>query len=316
MKALVYDGTLAVRDVPTPEPGTGEATVRVSMAGICNTDIEIARGYMGFSGILGHEMVGVVEAAPDPALVGTRVTAEINLACGRCERCARGFGRHCASRTVLGILGKDGCFAERVTLPVRNLHAVPDTLSDEQAVFTEPFAAAFEVLELVHVEPMAEVGVLGDGKLGLLCATALRGTEANLTLVGKHERKLAHARKLGIPTQPADAVQPGQFDIVVEATGSPSGLDLALTAVRPRGTVVLKSTFFGRPEIDTAKVVIDEIRVVGSRCGPFPAALRSLRAGRADPTPLIDARYGLNDAVTAFEHTQRSGVLKVLLDLS
>jgi threonine dehydrogenase-like Zn-dependent dehydrogenase len=315
MKALCFDGMLAVRDVPAPEPGPGEALVRVRMAGICNTDVEIARGYMGFTGILGHELVGEVVSAPDASLVGRRVCAEINLACGRCDRCAQGLGRHCPTRRVLGILGKDGCFAEHVTLPVANLQEVPEGLSDEQAVFAEPLAAAFEVLQQVAVDPDARVLVLGDGKLGLLVAMVLAQTGADVVQVGKHEPKLAIARKVGVRTSlPADLTDTA-FDIVVEATGSPAGLAMALDRIRPRGALVLKSTFHGKPEVDTARIVIDEIHVVGSRCGPFPPALRALAQARIDPTPLIHATRPLADAVDAFERAQAPGVLKVLLDM-
>ncbi len=315
VKALRLDQELSVREVPDPEPGPGEALVAVRTAGICNTDLEIARGYMGFRGTLGHEMVGVVVAAPDETLVGTRVTADINLACGGCEACRRGLGRHCPTRTVLGILGKDGCFAERVTLPVGNLHPVCDGLDDRLAVFNEPLAAAFEVLEQMHVPPDARVLVLGDGKLGLLVTMVLRGTGADLTLVGRHAHKLAHARALGVRALTPDALEARDFDVVVEATGAPDGLAFALDRVRPRGTLVLKSTFHGTPEVATSKIVIDEVHLIGSRCGPFAPALRALEAGHIDPAPLIEATYCLDDAVAAFEHAGRRGTLKILLDL-
>lgn len=315
MKALCFDGGLAVRDVGVPEPGPDEALVRVRMAGICNTDVEIARGYMGFEGILGHEMVGVVEAAPDPAWVGKRVCAEINLACGDCEACLRGLGRHCPNRRVLGILGKDGCFAEHVTLPLANLHEVPEGPPDAVAVFTEPLAAAYEILQQVPVDPDARVLVLGDGKLGLLVTMVLVTAGAGVTLVGKHEDKLTIARRAGARTTTPDALHDRGFDVVVEATGSPSGLAMALDRIRPRGTLVLKSTFHGAPEVDTAKIVIDEIHLVGSRCGPFPPALRALETTRIDPTPLVTATRPLADAVNAFEEAQKPGVLKILLHM-
>ncbi|MFW6050084.1 MAG: MDR/zinc-dependent alcohol dehydrogenase-like family protein [Myxococcota bacterium] len=315
MKALCFDGRLALRELPEPRPGPDEALVRVRMAGICNTDVEIARGYMGFEGVLGHELVGVVQEAPDPVWVGRRVCAEINLACGRCDACLRGMGRHCPTRRVLGILGKDGCFAEWVTLPLANLHAVPEGMADETAVFTEPLAAAHEVLQQVAVDPDARVLVLGDGKLGLLVALVLVHTGADVTLVGKHDAKLAIGRRAGARTAvPQDLTEHG-FDVVVEATGSPDGLAMALDRIRPRGTLVLKSTFHGKPEVDTAKLVIDEIHVVGSRCGPFPPALRALAQHRIDPAPLVSATRPLSDAVAAFEHAQAPGVLKVLLDM-
>ncbi len=316
MKALTFDGDVAVRTVDDPTPGEGEALVRVRMAGICNTDLEIVRGYMGFRGVLGHEMVGVVESHPDPSWVGRRVTAEINLACGRCAWCARGLGRHCPTRTVLGISGKDGCFAERVTLPAANLHHLPDEVTDEAAVFVEPLAAAFEILEQIHVEPDARVLVLGDGKLGLLACMVLRHAGCSLTLAGKHPRKLAIAEALGVEVRRPDELGPEPFEVVVEATGAAAGLELALAHVRPRGTLVLKSTFHGAVELATAKLVIDEIRLIGSRCGSFPPAVRALAHGRVDPSPLLDAVFPLEDAVQALEHARRPGALKVALRVS
>jgi alcohol dehydrogenase len=315
MKALCFDGDLALREVAAPEPGAGEALVRVRMAGICNTDVEIARGYMGFEGVLGHEMVGEVEAAPDPSWVGKRVCAEINLSCGACETCARGLGRHCPTRRVLGILGKDGCFSEHVTLPLQNLHEVPDGLPDEAAVFVEPLAAAYEILQQVAVDPDARVLVVGDGKLGLLVAMVLQQSGAAVTLAGKHEAKLAIARRLGIAASTPDALRDNGFEVVVEATGSPHGLAFSLDRVRPRGTLVLKSTFHGQPEVNTAKLVIDEIHLVGSRCGPFGPSVRALAQARVDPSPLIHAVHPLANAEAAFEQAQAPGVLKVLLDM-
>ncbi|RLB49070.1 MAG: alcohol dehydrogenase [Deltaproteobacteria bacterium] len=314
MKAVVFDGNRAsVQDVADPIPVPGEALVRVSVAGICNTDLEIVRGYMGFEGILGHEMVGVVEAHPDPAMIGQRVTAEINLPCGTCERCSMGLGRHCPKRTVLGILGKDGCFAEHVTMPIGNLHPVPGGVSDEAAVFTEPLAAAFEILEQLDVPRGARVLVLGDGKLGLLISMVLAHSGVVPTHVGRHLDKLRILEGLGVETMLEAALGDRLFDVVVEATGSPAGLDLALDRVRPRGTVVLKSTFHGAVTVDTAKVVIDELTILGSRCGPFAPALEALAAGTIDPTPLIAETYALSDAEAAIARAGSSGTLKVLL---
>lgn len=317
MRALVFDGALRVLDRPEPRPSPGEALIAVRRAGICNTDVEIARGYMGFHGVLGHEFVGEVLEVHDEAhraWVGRRVAGEINLGCGACARCLAGLSRHCKTRTVLGILGRDGALAERVTLPVANLHAVPDALDDDGAVFIEPVAACFEVLEQLKVQPDARVIVLGDGKLGLMLAQVLRATGCDLTLVGKHPRKLALAAATGVNTSHLDDEVSGDADVVVEATGSPAGLDRALSLVRPRGTLVLKSTFHGAPAVNTARIVIDEVCVLGSRCGPFAPAARALAAGRVDPRPLIDATYPLGDAVEAFAHAQRAGVLKVLID--
>lgn len=317
MRALVFDGALRVEERPDPRPAPGEALIRVTRAGICNTDVEIARGYMGFRGVLGHEFVGVVvEVADDAeqAWVGRRVAGEINLGCGRCARCHQGLARHCATRTVLGILGRDGALAELVTLPLRNLHAVPEGLDDDRAAFIEPVAACFEVLEQLKVEPDARVLILGDGKLGQMLAQVLRGAGCALTLVGKHPRKLDLARARGIDAVSLDAPLAGDADVVIEATGSPAGLDRALSLVRPRGTVVLKSTFHGAPTVATSRIVIDEVHVLGSRCGPFAPAARALAEGRVDPLPLVDATYPLREALAAFEHAQRPGVLKVLLD--
>ncbi len=319
MRALTFDGSRAeVREVPDPEPAEGEALVRVALAGICNTDLEIVRGYMGFRGVLGHELLGVVESAPDPALVGARVTAEINVSCGACEACSRRApdapdGRHCPTRTVMGILGRDGCFADMLALPVRNLHRVPDGVPDEAAVFTEPLAAALSILEQVTVATHDRVLVLGDGKLGLLCASALASASARVTLAGRHADKMERVSGSGVRTVLADALAPGLFDIVVEATGSPAGLGLALERVRARGTLVLKSTFHGPTELPTAKIVIDEIRLVGSRCGLFPPALDALAARRIDPAQLISHTFSLSDGVDALEKAKAPGVLKVIL---
>jgi threonine dehydrogenase-like Zn-dependent dehydrogenase len=316
VKALVLDsGRLALRDRPTPVAGSGEALIRVAMAGVCNTDLEIARGYMDFSGVLGHELYGVIESCPDARFIGRRVAGEINLSCGACELCARGLGRHCSKRTVMGIAGKDGCFAEYVTLPMANLHLLPDELSDERACFVEPAAAAFEVLEQVMVLGRDRVAVLGDGKLGLLIAQVLESTGCALTLVGHHPRKLELARDAGITTAEIGSLARKSFDVVVEATGSPSGLHAAVELVRPRGTVVLKSTYHGKLELDAAPLVIDEITVVGSRCGPFERAIPALASGLVRPDALIDAIVPLARAESAFERAAQPGALKVLLDM-
>ena len=317
MKALVFKARqVRLCDVPSPVPRAREARVRVRMAGVCATDLEIARGYMGFEGVLGHEFVGDVVDAPDAALLGTRVCGEINLACGDCGLCRRGLPRHCTHRTVLGIMGKDGAFAEELTLPVENLHRVPVHVPDEQAVFCEPLAAAFEILDQVTFQPGERALVLGDGRLGQLCARAISSAGVETTLVGRHRRKLALAEAAGItPLLLEDLTTEASFDVVVEATGSPSGLALALDCVRPRGTLVLKSTFAGRADIDSNRLVIDEISLVGSRCGPFPTALAALADGRVDPRPLIDETFPFADAEAAFARAGQPGVLKVLLEV-
>jgi alcohol dehydrogenase len=315
MRALVFDDSVALRDVPEPTPGPGEALVALRLAGICGTDLELTRGYKGFCGTLGHEFVGeVVECPSDPQWEGRRVVGEINLACGTCERCGAGLRTHCATRRVLGILDQPGCFAERFVLPVTNLHAVPDTLSDEHAVFTEPLAAAFRIFEQVSLTPDLRVAVIGDGKLGLLVVMALRARGIPVTAIGRHARKLGLVAGPGVhTTTAADPLPPTPFDVVIEATGSREGLHRALALVRPCGTVVLKSTVHGAVELPTASLVVDEIRLVGSRCGPFDVALAAMAEGRIDPRPLIEARYPLAHAERALAHAGRPGTLKVLL---
>jgi threonine dehydrogenase-like Zn-dependent dehydrogenase len=316
MLALRWDGHTLRAEEADPDPRSDEehALVRVNLAGVCSTDLQILRGYMAYRGVLGHELVGHVLEGP-PAWRGKRVTAEINFACGRCPSCARGLGRHCPTRSVMGILGADGCFAERVRVPVANLHEVPDGVSDEAAVFAEPLAAAFEVLEQVHVLPGQRAAVLGDGKLGLLAAQVLRLAGAEVEVVGKHAGKLHLAREaLGLRATPVDAFRPAAaLDLVVEATGSERGLDLAIQAVRPRGTLVLKSTVAARHALDLAPLVIHEVTVVGSRCGPFAPALAALAAGRVLVAPLVDAVFPLAEGAAAIERAGAPGTLKVLL---
>jgi len=309
---------LRVAEVEGPRAG-GEAVVRVTVSGVCNTDLEIARGYAGFEGTLGHEFVGVVESAPrdSAALVGRRVVGEINAGCGRCELCRAGDPRHCPARTVLGIVGRDGAHAEYLRLPAANLLPVPDEVADERAVFTEPLAAACGILERVRVEEGERVCVVGDGKLGLLCAQAVKAlTKADVTLVGKHASKLEIARRRGVETVllgELEGARARKFDAVVEASGSEGGLRLALTLVRPRGTVVLKSTFHGETRLDAAPVVVDEIAIVGSRCGRFAPALELLRAGAVEVESLVSETYALADGLKAMERAAAPGVLKVLL---
>jgi threonine dehydrogenase-like Zn-dependent dehydrogenase len=308
-------GALELREVDAPEPGPGEALIRVAVAGVCNTDLELAKGYMGFSGVLGHELCGVVEACNDARWVGKRVAGEINLACTHCDLCRRGLSRHCPTRTVMGIVGKDGCFADYVTLPTRNLHILPDSIADEVACFVEPVAAAFEVLE--QVTPMARdrVAVLGDGKLGLLVAQVLHTTGCEVVLVGKHASKLQRAHALGLKTKDAGELSAKSFDIVVEATGSPAGLGQAIALTRPCGTLVLKSTYHGSVSLDAAPLVIDEISLIGSRCGPFSVAIAALAARSIDVATLVDAVLPLPAGVSAMQRAAEPGVLKVLLDM-
>ena len=317
MRALLLDRGLRIaEDYLTPEPLPGEALIRVSIAGICNTDLELIQGYMQFRGIPGHEFVGVVEQAPGAEeWVDRRVVGEINAACGDCPTCQAGRPTHCPHRTTLGIAGRDGAFAEYLVLPVRNLHPVPDSLPDEVAVFTEPLAAACEILQQVHVHPADRVIVLGDGKLGLLCAQVLALTGCDLLVVGRHREKLDIAAQWGIRTAQEDGAIEAAADVVVEATGRPEGYAAARRLVRPRGTVVLKSTYHGALAADLTTAVVDEVTLVGSRCGPFAPALRLLERRLVDVLPLIHARYPLAEARTAFDHTARPGTLKVLVEL-
>jgi len=287
--------------------------VRVSLAGVCNTDLEIARGYMAFQGTLGHEFVGTVEEGP-PEWRGQRVVGEINFACHSCPICAQGLQRHCPSRSVMGILEADGAFAEFVRVPVANLHPVPDSVPDELAVFTEPLAAAFEILEQLHVEPDRDCVVLGDGKLGLLCAQVLHQAGARVLAVGHHRENLAILEKRDIETVLADDWRGELASMVVEATGTAQGFERAVAATRPRGTLVLKSTVAEKPTINLTPLVIDEIQVVGSRCGPFPPALRALELGTIEVRSLISDRIPLERADEALRLATGPGALKVLIE--
>lgn len=300
-------------DIPTPEPPSGEALVRVLCAGICNTDLELKRGYYPYTGILGHEFVGVVEQGPEH-LINQRVVGEINAVCGHCRFCLSGLPTHCENRTVLGIVNRNGAFADYLCLPVENLHRVPDHVTTEVATFTEPLAAALEIQQQVVLHPNARVLVVGDGKLGQLVAQTLALTGCDLLVVGRHHDKLAYLEARGIKTGLVDAVV-GTFDIAVECTGNPEGFALARRALRPRGTLVLKSTYAGNLSLDASSLVVDEITLIGSRCGPFAPALNLLAQGQVDVKPLIHAHYPLTNGLAAFEHAQTKGVLKVLLDV-
>ena len=316
MLALRYENDqVAVADVPQPHD-KGEAVVRVTLSGICNTDVEIVRGYAGFAGTLGHEFVGVVESAPGaPELVGQRVVGEINAGCGRCALCAGGDSRHCPERTVLGIVGRDGAHAEFLQLPVINLLPVPEDVPDTRAVFAEPLAAAWGITERVSISEETRVAVVGDGKLGLLCAQALKLTGASILLVGKHQEKLRIAARRGIETVMLDRVahRGREFDVVVEASGGEQGFALALGLLRPRGVLVLKSTFHGTTAVNAARLVVDEISVIGSRCGRFSPALDLLRQRAVDVESLISEEYALSDGVRAIKRATEKGILKVLL---
>ncbi|BAY91070.1 MULTISPECIES: MDR/zinc-dependent alcohol dehydrogenase-like family protein [unclassified Tolypothrix] len=301
-------------DIPTPEPPPGEALVRVLRAGICNTDLELLRGYYPYRGILGHEFVGVVEQGPEN-LLNRRVVGEINAVCGHCRFCRSGNSTHCENRTVLGIVNRHGAFAEYLCLPVENLHSVPDNVPTEVATFTEPIAAALEIQQQVALSANDRVLVVGDGKLGQLVAQTIALTGCELLVVGRHPEKLANLAARGIKTGSATDVRDRFFDISVECTGNPEGFAIARRALRPRGTLVLKSTYAGNLNLDVSSLVVDEITLIGSRCGPFPAALQLLATEQLDVQPLIHARYHLSDGLAAFEQAQTRGVLKVLLEI-
>ena len=316
MQALWLEGgrlTLR-RDLPRPDPPDGEALIRVVRAGICNTDIELTRGYYPFRGVLGHEFVGVVDRGPRD-LVGRRVVGEINAVCGSCRACRSGRRTHCERRSVLGIVARHGAFAEYLTLPIENLHLIPEAIATDAAVFVEPLAAALEIGEQVPITSDQRVLVVGDGKLGQLVAQTLALTGCQLRVVGHHDSKRALLAARRIASVPEEAVEPQSYDVAVECSGSPTGFATARRAVRARGTLVLKSTYAGALTLDASAVVVDEITLVGSRCGPFPKALALLAGARVEVSPLVQARYPLDQALAAFEHAQRPGTLKVLLDM-
>lgn len=317
MKAVIFDKILKfVTDYPKPEPQRGEALIKVNTIGICNTDFEITKGYMGYKGILGHEFTGIVEGinGDDKSLVGKRVVGEINCGCKECDYCKQGLERHCFNRSTLGIWKREGCFAEYVCLPVSNLLEIPANVTDNEAVFVEPLAAALEILEQIHIAPDKKVVVLGDGKLGLLIALALNACSLNVLLVGKHEEKLAIAAKQGVKTTLLSQLEiKKEYDYVVEATGSISGFETSLALTKPRGTLVLKSTIAASKEFNLAPIVIDEITVVGSRCGQFAAALRMLESGRIDVNPLISDIFSIDKSIEAFERNKEKSSVKVLV---
>ncbi len=317
MKSLYFDTELSLREVPMPVRAPGEALIKVLMAGICGTDREILKGYSGFRGIPGHEFVGRVVECGNPKWMGKRVAGEINLACGHCSWCARGLGRHCPARTVMGIVNRPGAFAEFVALPEANLHEVPEEITDQAAVFTEPVAAACEILEQMTIAPGTRVALIGDGRLGLLVAQVLKQAGADVTLIGRHEWKMALAKSWGVSvsTEGTNDLAAGSFPVTVDATGSPRGLGEALRLVEPRGTLVMKSTFHGAANFDATKLVVDEVTLLGSRCGLFAPALDLLRRGRVRVEPLITKTFQLNQGLEAFEYLNQNSVLKVLLDM-
>jgi threonine dehydrogenase-like Zn-dependent dehydrogenase len=317
MRALLFDKTLAFQPRhPEPSATAGDTLVRIRQAGICSTDLEIVKGYMSFRGVLGHEFVGEVISSPDKTLLGQRVCGEINIVCGRCDLCLSGLSSHCRNRSVVGILEHDGAFADFLRLPAINLHPLPKTVDDDAAVFVEPLAAAFQVVKQVQVDSRKWVTVLGDGRLGLLVAQVLRDAGCPVRVIGKHAEKLSLCEKWQIRARPLEDIVPRHDqDIVVDCTGSAAGFEYALQMVRPRGTIVLKSTVAAGVAINLAPVVIDEINVVGSRCGPFKEAIRALAEKRVDVASLIHRRMKLEQGVEAMQLAARPGVLKVIVTM-
>lgn len=313
MRAVIFDGELRLeRQQPMPTVPAKEALVKIHMAGICNTDIEITRGYKGFNGILGHEFVGTVVECADAQWVGRRIVGEINAACRTCPTCLRGDDPHCPNRTTVGIYKRAGAMADYISLPIDCLHEVPADVSDAQAVFTEPLAAALEIIQQTHLRPTDRVALVGDGKLGLLIAQVLRLPGCEVTMVGRHPERWDLLHRQGIATCRPEQAE-GWYDVVVDVTGNPEGLKTSRRLVRPRGRLVMKSTVAAETQLDLTMLVVDEIQLIGSRCGPFPAALRLLQRGLIETAPLITATYSLDDAMAAFAASR--GALKVLLQM-
>ncbi len=320
MKALVYDNELKLdKNYPNPILKDNEVLIKTKMVGICNTDYEITLGYMGYKGVLGHEFVGVVEKIGKNApkdLIGKRVVGEINCACNDCSWCNHDLGRHCPNRQTLGIWQKDGCFSEYFTLPFENVIPISDNITDEVATFTEPLAAANEILEQVHIKPDYRVALVGDGKLGLCISMVLNAMNIDYIHIGKHPEKLKITSDLGAKTMLLSDLKDTDkksFDVVIEATGSVSGFETSASLTKPRGTLVLKSTIAARQGLNLASIVVDEITIVGSRCGQFKPLLRLLEKGKIDPTPLIDSIYSVDDFEEAFKKNAQKNTLKVLV---
>lgn len=314
MKALRLDKELTLEDVPQPTINNEEVLLKIRLAGICNTDIELIRGYKSFTGTLGHEFVAdVIDGPPD--LLGKRVVGEINIGCGICKFCQRDIISQCLERSAIGIANWDGAFAEYMRLPAQNVHIVPDGISDSQAVFTEPLAAACQILHQVHIQPNDKVIVIGAGKLGLLCAQVIKLTGANLSVIVRREKQKQVLRKWGIQAVRLEEIDKSNTKIVVDCTGNQDGFADSLDLIEPFGTIVLKSTYQGSPMVDMTQIAVKEITVVGSRCGPFETALRYLEQGLVDVESLVDARFSLDDGVEAIQHAQQKGILKVLLEI-
>lgn len=314
MKAASFDGKQMVYSENYPDPKPGETLVRVSLAGICGTDLEILDGYMAYNGVLGHEFVGVVEQSQNPDLIGKRVVGEINAGCNKCDSCKKEMQRHCPNRTVLGILKRDGAFAEFLSLPEENLHVIPESITDEQAVFVEPLAAAFEIKEQVQLNPDWKVAVVGDGRLAQMICQVLKLSCPDVTCFGRHQSKLTHLEKFEIPTKIGiDSSDEQSYDLVVEATGSNSGFADTMKLVRPRGTVILKSTIASRENLDLTPTVVNEITLVGSRCGLFKPAIDALATGIVSVDSMIDSTFPLEKFSQAIEHAKKPDTLKVFL---
>ncbi len=320
MKALVYDEKLKlVEDYEKPTPACGEVLIKTLMAGICNTDYEITKGYMGYKGVLGHEFVGIVVGVGDKVpkdIMGKRVVGEINCACENCSWCYKDLQRHCPNRSTLGIYKKDGCFSEYFTLPYKNVFEISDNIDDITATFTEPLAAAYEILEQVHIKPDSKVAVLGDGKLGLCISLVFRALNIDFVHIGKHENKLRISRDIGAKTMLLSELTEKHiksFDVVVEATGSIGGFETSASLVKPRGILVLKSTITAKEGLNLASIVVDEITIVGSRCGQFAPILRLLEDKKIDVKPLVEKVYNVENFVEAFDKNSKKGTLKVLV---
>ncbi len=320
MKALVFDNTLKLdNNYPIPEPKDGEVLIKTKMVGICNTDYEITKGYMDYKGILGHEFVGVVEKVGKGVskdLLKKRVVGEINLACEDCSYCHKNLQRHCPNRSTLGIYKKDGCFCEYFTLPQQNVIVVPDCIDDISATLVEPLAAAYEIIEQIHIKPDSKVAILGDGKLGLCVSLVFNALNIDYVHIGKHEEKLQITKNLGAKTKLLEELKEtdlASFDIVVEATGSVNGFEKSASLVKPRGILVLKSTIAAKEGLNLASIVVNEITIIGSRCGQFKPVLRLLEKGRIDVKPLVSGIYNVDDFESAFKKNQDKGTLKVLV---
>jgi len=313
MNALwLENNQITLREVPQPKK-QNEALIRIRNAGICSTDLELVKGYYPYTGVLGHEFVGEVIEANNASWIGQRVVGEINAVCNQCEQCLNGRPTHCENRTVLGIVNRDGVFADYTTLPIANLHKVPTSVPDEMAVFTEPLAAALEIQDQIQIKPTDRILLIGAGRLGQLIAQTLALTGCNLRVVARHKHQQDLLKARGIRIISEEEIQPWRWDIVVEATGSPSGFTLARKVIRPRGTMVMKSTYKGDMNVNFSSIVVDEINIIGSRCGPFEPALRLMESKQVDPTVLIDSEFVLGEALKAFEQAAETGVLKVLV---